>query len=96
MLDYSVNLATVDRAFIAANLKIRETEAPSNGLKRFEFLEILVRMANAKYLETKICKTFADSTEKLITECVLPHYKPQPWQEWREKELWTIDINDIF
>ena len=94
-MDSVVNISSVDRSFIAASLKV-ETTAPSNGLKRFEFLEILVRLANIKYLETKICKTYAESTEKLITECVLPNFIPDPWQEFRDKELWSIDVNDIF
>ena len=95
--DSVVDTSALDRTFIAANLKVEgQGNAPSNGLKRFEFLEILVRLANTKYLETKICKTYAASTEKLITECILPHYAPEPWQEWRDKELWTIDVNDIF
>ena len=69
--------------------------APSNGLKRFEFLEIIVRLANSKYLEPKLVKTYAEATEKLITECVLPYYVPEPWQEFRDKALWTIDVNDL-
>ena len=95
-LDNVVNISTVDRTFIAANLKVTESAAPSNGLKRFEFLEILVRLANTKYLETKIVKTYAEATEKLITECVLPFFTPEPWQEFRDKELWSIDVNDMF
>ena len=95
-LDAQVNIACVDRSFIAANLKVADqATAPSNGLKRFEFLEILVRLANSKYGEPKIVKTYAEATEKLITECVIPYYTPDPWQEFRDKELWTIDVNDL-
>ena len=67
-LDNFVNLSAVDRTFIAANLKVSDNAAPSNGLKRYEFLEILVRLANIKYLESKIVSTYADATEKLIVE----------------------------
>ena len=27
---------------------------------------------------------------------MLPNFHPEPWQEWRDKELWTMDVNDIF
>lgn len=64
------------------------SSAPSNGLKRFEFLEILVRLANIKYLESKIVKTYAEATEKLIKECILPNFSLEPWQEFRDKHLW--------
>jgi len=60
-------------------LKVETSSAPSNGLKRFEFLEILVRLANIKYLESKIVKTYAEATEKLITECLITHFHPEPW-----------------
>ena len=95
-LDAAVNISCVDRSFIAANLKVADVAtAPSNGLKRFEFLEIIVRLANSKYGETKVVKTYAEATEKLITDCVLPYFVPEPWQEFRDKELWTIDVNDL-
>ena len=94
-LDNTVNISTIDRTFIAANLKVAESSAPSNGLKRFEFLEIIVRLANIKYLETKIVRTFAEATDKLITDCVIGHFTPEPWQEFRDKQLWTIDVNDV-
>lgn len=95
-LDNFVNLSAIDRTFIAANLKVSDSvTAPSNGLKRYEFLEILARLANIKYLESKRVKTFAEATEKLLVECVLPGFTPEPWQEFRIKELWTIDVNDL-
>ena len=92
-----MNISSIDRTFIAANLKVEgaSAAAPSNGLKRFEFLEILVRLANIKYLESKIVKTYAEATEKLMVECILPYFTPEPWQEFRDKELWTIDVNDM-
>ena len=79
-LDQFVNISSVDRSFIAANLKVEGAgAAPSNGLKRFEYFEILVRLANIKYLESKLVSTFAEATEKLFTECLLLHFIPEPW-----------------
>ena len=65
-MDNVVNIATVDRAFIGATRKDVETAAPCNGLRRFEFIEILVRLANMKYYETKVVKTYAEASEKLF------------------------------
>ena len=59
ILDQYVNISAVDRTFIAANLKVESSgAAPSNGLKRFEFLEMIVRLSNIKYIEPKIIKTY--------------------------------------
>jgi len=94
-----VTLATVDRAFIAANVpadgvKIAD-ENPSNALSRFEFLEILVRLANNKFKETGVCATYEEAVKKLLEEHVLPLANPEPWQEFRDELLWTIEVNDV-
>lgn len=83
ILDGVVNISAVDRTYIAATLKVVDTAAPCLGLRRFEFLEILVRLANIKYLETKIVKTFAQAAEKLFKDCMIANYTIEPWQEFR-------------
>ena len=25
-----------------------------------------------------------------------PNYKPMPWQKFRDEELWTLEVNDLF
>ena len=98
--DPNVNLSTIDRTFIAATLQVegqgaRESDIPADKLNRFEFMEILVRLANIKFIETKKIKGFDEATAHLIEDYIMPNYTPEPWQEFREKELWTIDVNDI-
>lgn len=44
---------------------------PSAALQRFEFLEIIVRIAGMKYVNTHRCKTYAEATKKLIEEHIL-------------------------
>jgi hypothetical protein len=67
-----VTLATVDRAFIAANValdgqKLSE-DNPTNALSRFEFMEIILRLAQSKYKETGICSTYEESLNKILEE----------------------------
>ena len=45
-----MNISALDRAYIAATHK-QENNSPN--MDRFEFLEVLVRLANMKYVETK-------------------------------------------
>lgn len=59
MIDKNFNISTADRLFISANY----CEAPvagnsSKDLLRFEFLEVLVRIAKAKYIDTNITGSF--------------------------------------
>ena len=65
LFDQNLILATFDRLFIATNVKMKKSDSASE-LKRYQFLEILVRIANAKFREPGICSTFAESLEKLI------------------------------
>jgi hypothetical protein len=43
---------------------------PGNALVRFEFMEILVRIASDKYFKTGVCLTQADAVEHLLIEMV--------------------------
>lgn len=52
-------------------------------------------MGNAKYRETGIVQTYPQALEKLIIEKIIPFFKPDPWQGFRDEQLWTIDVNDI-
>jgi len=64
------NISTADRLFISANYN----DAPDAGansakeLLRYEFLEVLVRIAKVKYLDSGIYDSYQPALEHLITE----------------------------
>ena len=81
-MDKNVNLAAIDRSFIATNVKKRGFEGPdsaSNALCRYEFMEIMVRLGSEKYRGPGIVKTFTEATLRLIEECIIPNFKLEPW-----------------
>lgn len=46
IFDKNVNIATIDRVFIATNVELEKNEDnPDKALQRYEFYEILVRIA---------------------------------------------------
>ena len=63
---------------------------------RFEFLEGLVRIANAKYKETGAAATVTESFKMLLDECISENFEFQPWQEFRNEQLWTLKVQDVF
>jgi len=77
--DKAINLSTVDRCFIATN-----QGSDTNNLCRYQFWEILVRIAQNKYKDTGVCSTFHESLDKMIKECVVPNYHLEDWQEFRD------------
>lgn len=88
----------VDRTFIAVNFE--EVDLDNNddkSLCRYEFLEIIARLAKIKYFEKGICHSVAASTEKMIQDSILPNTtEKMPWQEFRDNELWTLEVDDLF
>ena len=60
-------------------------------------MEITVRLAKIKYFDKKRCDTIAESTRRIIEEFMLPNTcEAMPWQEFRDKELWTLEVDDLF
>ena len=88
----------VDRIFIATNYEEEDLEEnDDNSLCRFEWLEIIARLAKAKFLDHGVCKSVASSTRKLITDFILPNTLEQmDWQPFRDNLLWTLDVDDLF
>jgi len=75
-----VNFATIDRLFIATNYEVvANQDNPDRALQRFELIEVLLRIANAKYRETGIVSSYSEAFEKLLKTNVFPNYQPSPW-----------------
>jgi len=70
--------------YIAANSKAPGSAAvqggPSNGnnLMRYEFLEVLVRIANVKYREPGLAESFNDALVMLL-QSMLANASSKPW-----------------
>ena len=71
-------------------------ESSSQELRRFEFFEILVRLAGAKFKETGLFKTYHESLQHLISHNLTPAYKNLAFEsDWfRKSEIWQLDVAD--
>ena len=88
----------IDRIFIATNFEEEDLEEnDDNSLCRFEFLEIIARMAKQKYFERGVCKTVAESVEKLLVDFIIPNsIESMEWQLFMDNQLWTLEVDDLF
>ena len=94
VIDGRTNLSTIDRLFITTNLEEEEVaDNPNRSLCRYEFWEVLVRIAGQKFKEQKICDNYLDAFEKFLKEHLLKYARVEPWQEFRDEVLWTRDVN---
>ena len=97
LIDENLQLSTVDRLFIATKSGITSDlkDFPERDLARFEFYEIVVRMAGAKYKDWGKCDSYAQAVKSIIEDNFMQFYSIFKWQEFREREIWTLEINDV-
>ena len=62
---------------------------------RYNFLEILARIAKCKYIETNKETTVSKSLDRLITDVLLKNHVWEPGMQFREEKLWTLDVDDV-
>ena len=85
ILDETIPRATVDLMFVATKTRDKDKAKPSgpakgngNTLFRHEFLEIMIRISNAKYRETGRASTFSEALSMML-ESVVAKYETRPW-----------------
>ena len=92
VVDKNCKLSDVDRMFIATNTNIDKIEDnPAKELCRYEFIEILLRIAIAKYKEGSA----AESMKKLLTN-IYSFTSTDNWQEFRVGKLWCIPVDNLY
>ena len=62
---------------------------------RYKFVEMLVRIAEAKYIRTDKEDRIDEAFERLMEEVILENYAWEPWMEFRREKLWTLEVNDV-
>ena len=98
VVDKSLKMADIDRIFIATNVELEDQEANDDrSLCRFEFYEIITRMARTKYVESSKIANISEAIEKILIEHILPN-APMRFEstEWRKTFLWTLEVDDLF
>ena len=74
LIDKSLTQTDIDRIFITVNFEEEQLEAnDDSSLCRFEFLEIIVRMAKEKYYEKGKASTIAEATKLIIETFIVPN-----------------------
>ena len=63
---------------------------------RHNFVELLVRVAKAKYIDKGVEDTVHDAFIKLMDTVILPNYVWDDWSDFRTKSLWTLEVDDVF
>ena len=90
----------LDRLFIAANVDAGEEptggDNPDSSLVRYEFIEVLARIAQEKYQKTGQAESCAQAFEMLIERNLLPVAEAEQWQKFRDDKLHNLEVNDVY
>lgn len=94
VLDDTIPTSTIDRMFLAAKAGTPQG-LPQQLLFRHEFLEVLCRIARAKFCETGRADNINDALNILL-EGIVKNYETKPWQDFRQEVLWSWGSHKIF
>ena len=86
----TLTFTETDSAFIATNFDPNKFAANNERmLVRYEFIEVIARLARVKFLEKNICDSISSAIEKLIEEFVLINFEtPFDLHSWRLEYLY--------
>jgi hypothetical protein len=97
VLDSNLTVEKIDEAFVATNVEVEDMpDNPSTDLQRFEFLEIIARLAHLKYYVTKQCDSHREAIQTFLDNHLYRLEFDDDWQEFRDSRLWTLEIDDLF
>lgn len=91
-------MTSIDNAFIITNFEEVDLEDnPDRLLCRYEFYEILVRIASEKYIKSMACKNMTRAVARILNDNIFKNsdFVP-PIQQWRDDHLWTVHIDDLY
>lgn len=74
IVDKNLTAGDIDRIFIATNFEEEDLEEnDDSSLCRYEYFEIIARMAKTKFLEKTLVPTMSEALHKLISEFLIPN-----------------------
>ena len=64
-------------------------------MTRYEFMEMIVRVAQDRYKATKVCRTLCDAITKTLETLIYPHAKHMDGEHFRRYYCYNIKTNEI-
>lgn len=92
--NYHMNIGAVDTIFKSANYEVVDLEDnPDNSLCRYEFFEVLVRLALHKFKDET--STAFEKFNKLLNDYIMPNAMASKASSFRKEKLYNLEVNDL-
>lgn len=66
---------------------------PGNSLIRYEFLEIIIRVAGDRYIRNKLCTSYLDAFNRLLKEHLMPVITKFKTEKWRIEKYFCEEVD---
>ena len=73
----------------------RQPYNPGNALVRYEFMEMLVRIANDRYIRNKLCTSIVEAFQKLLDESARLLLSAHDSNKWRKIEYMCEEVDVV-
>ena len=91
-----IRFAESDTLFLTMNKRSKNHYLnPGVALVRFQFLEILARLALKRYEDTNIAKSKGEAIKIMYERNIYPSYKEDP-QQFRNEKYWVEEVDNIY
>lgn len=88
--------SAMDLVFVATSVSNHEhKKSERRDISRYEFMEIMVRMANQLYKDTGILKTTPEGIEKLLSTYIFPFTKQMDGFTFRKRKCYNVKVNEV-
>jgi hypothetical protein len=95
IIDKNMNLATIDRIFIATNVSLHGQDQ-DRSLHRNEFYEIIVRLAVSKYRDSGSNSSISEALQHFLQVNLFPNIEPTQQKTFRHLFLYTKEVDQFF
>lgn len=93
----TLKITDLDIAYIqvkAADAKKQNKLVPADQLVRHNFLEIMIRIADQKFIKSGLCHSYQEALEELISKYLKPVFMQTDSGIWRTNVLYKEE-NDL-
>ncbi len=91
-----IKYAASDTEFITMNKRTKASPLiPGVALVRFQFIEVLMRLAFKRYEETKVATSKAEAVSMMLRANLAKHYSNVGGQKWREERYWNEEVDNV-
>ena len=90
VIDQSLSPIDVNLKWAATTqsmIKKDNYKIPERGIVRLQFMEVITRLAEQKYLYLNICKSFFEALQKMYNENLKPEFERCRYQGWRIRDF---------